>query len=95
MQAGDRQDLATEPFRDVLAWHADRGRWPRRHQEGREDDLAQRWRRWAKSTRLAPAAGNLKERIDALTQTERDSREGGGLAESAEQALQSLLPLTG
>ena len=87
--AGGRRDLAAATFRDVLTWHDDHGRWPRRctSQKGPEAVLAQRWHRWGKSTKLTPAAQNVKARIDATIQAERESRREDGRAEGAEQAL--------
>ena len=72
----------------MLAWRDDRGRWPGRSQHvSVEDTLTRRWRKWAKVTKLTPAAQNLKARIDAQMQSELASRQENERAAAAEQAL--------
>ena len=85
--ARGRQDRAAIAFREVLAWHKQHDRMPRRTHDGPEDELAQRWRRWRASAKLTPAAWNLKMRIDALAAQTEAAEQDDRLAARAEQTL--------
>ena len=77
-------------FREVLAWHKQHDRMPRRARDDEaEDELSKRWRRWRASAKLTPAAWNLKMRIDALAAQTEAAEQDDRLAARAEQALRA------
>ena len=78
-------------FREVLAWHKQHDRMPRRARDDEaEDELSKRWRRWRASAKLTPAARSLKMQIDALAAESEAAKQRDNRAARAEQALLML-----
>ncbi|CAK0850189.1 unnamed protein product, partial [Prorocentrum cordatum] len=74
-------------FREVLDWHKQHDRMPRRTHDGLEDELARRWSRWRTSANLAPAARGLRMRIDGLAAKTEAAKQDDRRTARAEQAL--------
>ena len=74
-------------FQDVLTFHQQHNRMPLRKNGGPENDLAQRWGRARRSTKLTPAARGLMMRVDALAAQAEAAKQHDSRAARAEQTL--------